>query len=152
MVTVASFLYEIKLKNRYRKISNGSNQWFKVQINIILVQGLPAAPCLDPDLTEASERPATDFFGSTVARKKLHDSGQNCAGDIFLFGLVKAESACYSQEKTRCLWRTGGLCLHQESVPGSVAGCQHLMPSSRVGGSGQPEHGTGSTGQGPFIH
>lgn len=43
------------------------------------------ASCVDSDMTKASERPATDFFGSTVARKKLHDSGQNCADDIFLF-------------------------------------------------------------------
>lgn len=30
MVTVDSCLYEVKLKNRSWKISNGSNQWFKV--------------------------------------------------------------------------------------------------------------------------
>lgn len=79
------------------------------------------ASCVDPDMTKASERPATDFFGSTVARKKLHDSGQNCADDIFLFWISKAEFAHHGQEKTRCLWRSGGLCLRQERMPGSAA-------------------------------
>lgn len=111
MVTVASCLHGIKLKNRYRKISNGSNQWFEVYIDIIPDEGLPAALCLDRDLIAASERPAADLFGSTVARK-LHDSGQNCAGDIFLFGLAKVESVRYGQEKTRCLWSTGRLWKH----------------------------------------
>lgn len=152
MVTVASYLYEIKLKNRYRKISNGSNLQFKVEINIIADEGLPTALCSDPDLTDASERAATDPFGNTVTRRKLHDSGQNCSGDIFLFGLAKAESACYNQEKTCCLGRTGGLLLHQESIPGSADGCRHLTPSVGVGGSGQPDRVTGSTGHGSSIH
>lgn len=107
MVTIPAFLYEIQLKNRYRKVHNGSNQWLKVYVNS-LNEGLPTAPCLDTDLTESSEGPATDLFGHTVARKKLQDSGQNCAGDIFLLGSVKAEFACYSQEKTHCLWKTFG--------------------------------------------
>lgn len=104
-----------------------------------------------PVLTEASERPATEFLQSTVARKKLHSSGQNCASDIFLFELVKAESACYSPKKTCCLWRTGKLHLHKESMSGSTSGCQNLMPAMGVGGSGQPECDTGSTGQVPSI-
>lgn len=90
MVTIASYLYEIKLKNRYRKISNGSNLQFKVEINFIADEGLPTALCSDPDLTDASERAATDPFGNTVTRRKLHNSGQNCSGDIFLFGLATA--------------------------------------------------------------
>lgn len=36
--------------------------------------------------------------------------------------------------------------------PGSAAGCQHLIPSMGVGGSGPPDLGTGSTGQGLSIH
>lgn len=37
-------------------------------------------------------------------------------------------------------------------LPGSAAGCQHLMPSMGIGASGQPEYCTGSAGQGLSIH
>lgn len=89
-------------------------------------RSLPQVPSnpydsVNPNLTEAGERPAANLFGSAVTRKKLNDSGQSCVGTIFTFGLWKVESACYDQEKTE------RFCLHQEMGAGSAAGYPKLM-------------------------